>query len=260
MVENNNFSDNLVKIFQEFTSSNHHAFLIETIKREEVFNFFKNEIRKENDINESIFLNLKVFDIKKAKEILKYKKNKFLNKQFILLSFYSINLEAQNALLKFIEEAEENIKIILIIHKGANILSTIYSRFYKLNIVENISIEDNFIKELAKLFLKTKNIERMDLEGIKDILSRKDEYALLNEDKERGDREIVEKFFIELHNILFEKFQIEIKEGSFLKEDKNKKFLEYVDDILNSIKYIKNNSSSSKILFEYLSLKLPIIK
>ena len=39
MVENNNFSDNLVKIFQEFTSSNHHAFLIETIKREEVFNF-----------------------------------------------------------------------------------------------------------------------------------------------------------------------------------------------------------------------------
>ena len=34
----------------------------------------------------------------------------------------------------------------------------------------------------------------MDLEGIKDILSRKDEYALLNEDKERGDREIVEKF------------------------------------------------------------------
>ena len=54
----------------------------------------------------------------------------------------------------------------------------IYSRFYKLNIVENISIEDNFIKELAKLFFKTKNIERMDLEGIKDILSRKDEYAL----------------------------------------------------------------------------------
>jgi hypothetical protein len=28
--------------------------------------------------------------------------------------------------------------------------------------------------------------------------------------------------------------------GQKIKEDKNKKFLEYVDDILNSIKYIKN--------------------
>ncbi len=259
MIEkDNDFSINLLKTFQEFSNSSHHAFIVESVNREEVFNFFQNKIKDKYNTNESIFLNLKVFDIKKAKEILKYKKNKFLNKHFILLSFYSINLEAQNALLKFIEEAENNIKIILIIHKGANILPTIYSRLYKLNVSEEKlenNKDENFLRESVNLFLKTKNINRMNLKEIKDLLSKKDEYALLNEDKERNDREVLEKFLIKLHDIVFEKYEEIISNN----KERSKEYLEYLEDILDSIRYAKNNSSSGKVLLEYLSLKLPII-
>lgn len=261
-MEEKDFTNSLEKVFREFSSSFHHAFLLETRNREKAFNFFETKIKEEakEDIgsNENLFLNLKVFDIEKARDVLEYGKTNFSSKHFVLISFYSITREAQNALLKFLEEAAENIKIVLIIHEGASILPTIYSRLYKLNISEGkleSSEEEDFLKESAEIFLKTKNINRMNLKEVKDILSRKDEYALLNEDKERNDREVLEKFLIKLHDIVFEKYEEAISKN----KEESKKYLEYLEDILDSVRYAKNNSSSGKVLLEYLSLKLPII-
>lgn len=257
------FIKSIEKAFGEFNASHHHAFLLKTKNREKVFDFFESKIKEENDSGENLFLNLKVFDIEKARNILEYGKANFSSQHFIVISFYSINREAQNALLKFLEEAGENIKIILIIHEGASILPTIYSRLYKLSIFsdmesESLESEDGIsLKEIVKIFLKTKNIERMNLKEIKDILSRKDEYALENEDKERNDREILEKFLIKLHDEIFEKYIDIVNKNKDINE--SKKYLEYIEDILDAVHYVKNNSSSGKVLLEYLSLKLPVL-
>jgi DNA polymerase III delta prime subunit len=180
---------NLENLFEEFSNSSHHAFLLESKDREKDYEYFKSEIEKENtNQNENLFLNLKVLDINKAREILEYGKTNFEKKHFIVVSFYSINREAQNALLKFLEETSQNIKIIFIIHSGAKILNTIYSRMYKLN---SSSKEENINDEfdsLAKEFLKSKKLSRMKIKGIVELLAKKDEYALENEDKERSDR------------------------------------------------------------------------
>ncbi|MFO0743600.1 MAG: hypothetical protein U0469_00935 [Candidatus Paceibacterota bacterium] len=251
MDKNNN--KNLENLFEEFNSSFHHAFLFESEEREKDFEYFKDKIEKERtNENENLFLKLKILDINKAREIIEYGKTDFEKPHFIVVSFYSINREAQNALLKFLEEVGKNIKILFIIHAGAKILSTVQSRMYRLNSSfqkKDTNNEDNEIESLVKEFLKSKKLSRMKLREMVELLAKKDEYALENEDKERSDREIVEKFLIFLHKNVF----------AFYKKNKDRNLLENLKEIEENIKYIKNNSSSGKIILEYLSLKLPEI-
>ena len=89
----------------------------------------------------------------------------------------------------------------------------------------------------------------MKIKEIGELLSKKDEYALENEDKERSDREVVEKFLIALHKNIF----------NFYKKNQNKNLILNLKEIEENLKYIKNNSSSGKTILEYLSLRLPEI-
>ena len=126
------------------------------------------------------------------------------------------------------------------------------SRMYRLNSFfqkKDTNSEDNEIESLVKVFLKSKKLSRMKLKEMVELLAKKDEYPLENEDKERSDREIVEKFLIFLHKNIF----------AFYKKNKDRNLLENQKEIEENIKYIKNNSSSGKIILEYLSLKLPEI-
>lgn len=250
----NKLNKDLNEIFKEITHSSHHAFLIETDSREKVFSFFQKELSEiKNKSDKSLFLSLQVFDIAKTKEILNYVKITFSDSYFIVISFYSINREAQNSLLKFLEEAPNNLKIILISHGGAKIVNTVYSRVYQLEYFENNEKFLNSYNDLAKKFLENDKISRIRLEEIVELLNRKDEYALNVEDKERSDRESIELFLLALYEELFLEFK---------KESKKEK-IKILEDALKEIniflKYIKTNSSSGKTILEYLSLKLPKI-
>ncbi len=111
----------------------------------------------------------------------------------------------------------------------------------------------------------------MKIKEISQILEKKNEYALEFEDKERADRESLEKFLICIHDFLakdYENFILEsvLEEKDLEVENKfkmfnyqNKEFLDDISDVIEAIKYSKNNSSSGKTLLEYLSLKLPEI-
>lgn len=275
------FKGKLDRIFEEFNSASANCFLLETKNREIIFKYFEEKLKGEEEISESLFINLKVFDIAKAREIIDYGNTNFSKKHFILASFYSITRESQNALLKFLEEAGENIKVLFIVHEGINLISTVLSRLYRLEIEEeNIlseNAEDEFLMRAAEKFLSTKPLQRMKLKEITEILAKKDEYALECEDKERADRESLEKFLLAIHNLLVEnyekfilektrtspnpseggeKIQIEEKTGRMFNYQ-NKEFLDEISDVIESVKYAKNNSSSGKTLLEYLSLKLP---
>ncbi|MDQ1281947.1 MAG: polymerase subunit delta [Patescibacteria group bacterium] len=250
--------EGLKEIYKEIKSSNHHAFLIESDSREKVFPFLKQEIlNKEKNPNENLFLSLQVFDIKKAKEISDFGKLFFNELHFILVSFYSINREAQNALLKFLEEAPKNLKIILISHSGAKILNTVYSRLYKIDYFESGNSENknqNIYTKLAKSFLKTKKLSRMKLTEVAELLEKKDEYALNFEDKERSDREAIEIFLLALHEEIFLLFKKELAKKT--EKEKIKILENNLKEITEFLRYVKNNSSSGKTILEYLSLKL----
>lgn len=272
---NSNFQEKLDRIFSEFKSSSANCFLLETKNREIVFSYFEEKLKEVEDFRESLFINLKVFDISKAREIIEYGNTGFSKKHFILISFYSITRESQNALLKFLEEAGENLKILFVVHEGLNLISTILSRLYKLEIHEEKILSENaeneFLLRAAEKFLTTKKIQRMKIKEISQILEKKDEYALEFEDKERADRESLEKFLICIHDFLakdYENFILEsvLEEKDLEVENKfkmfnyqNKEFLDDISDVIEAIKYSKNNSSSGKTLLEYLSLKLPEI-
>lgn len=259
-------SKNLDKMFKEISSSSHQAFLIETDSREEVFSFFKEELsslknKLDKELDKNLFLSLQVFDIAKAKEILSFGKLIFNEPYFIVISFYSINREAQNSLLKFLEETPNNLKIVIISHTGAKILNTIYSRLYRLGYIKNQNnvekVSDNDYKALAKIFLETKNISRIKLPEIIELLEKKDEYALNFEDKERSDREAVELFLLALYEEVFILFKIEKKESQNISKNNIKDLENNLNKINEFLKYAKNNSSSGKTIIEYLALSLP---
>jgi len=121
----------LENVFEEFIKSNHHAFLLESKDRENTFNYFKDKIKElEKNINkQSLFINLQIFDINKARELLKYINVYSEHNSFIILSFYSMNKEAQNALLKVLEEPRANTKILLISNSIKSIFSSSFARF-----------------------------------------------------------------------------------------------------------------------------------
>lgn len=252
-------SKDLQDIYKEIKISNHHAYLIETDSREKVFSFLKNELQQTG--NQNLFLSLQVFDLEKAKEITDFGNLIFNELHFIVVSFYSINREAQNALLKFLEEAPKNLKIILISHSGAKILNTIYSRLYRLDYFENNTStssvnnkNQNIYSGLAKKFLKNNKLSRIKMPEIVELLEKKDEYAQNFEDKERADREAVEIFLLALHEeifLLFKKEQIKNTDKERLNE-----LEESLKEINEFLRYVKNNSSSGKTILEYLSLKL----
>lgn len=272
------FENQIQPIFEEFLASSYESFLFETKNREQVFNFFEQQIKSlEVENNANFFVNLKVFDIEKVRELINFSNINFSEKRFFIISFYSITHQAQNAFLKLLEEGKDNIKIVLIVHRGANLLETLVSRLYRLEILDeqivSDSSEEEFLESLAENFLTTKPINRMKLEEVQDILKRKDEYALEFEDKERNDRESLEKFLLKLYNLLFEKYENFIKESKELEDKKekegqdsksslmfdyrNKEFLSDLENLAETIKYARNNSSSGKTLLEYLALKLP---
>ena len=238
--------EKIKNIFNEFIKSDHHAFLLKSEERENSFDYFKKEIQeKYNNKNQSIFLNLKIFDIDKAREIISLGKLKFEEKVYFVFSFYSMTRETQNSLLKFLEDTPENIKIIFIINPNTFLLNTIKSRTYELESINNIyGFED--LKNIADKFLKTNKLERFKMKELQDILNKKDEYAEEFEDKERIDREGIENFLVVLHKKIFDK----------LKNKKNIEDLNNIEKINGFLKYIKNNSSSGKTILEYLSLKL----
>ncbi len=280
-----NFEKKIDLLANEMLASSYQTFLLETKNRQLAFDAFlkllKEKIAQDNKELEEFTereesyrvasLFLQVFDIEKARNLIKFSNINYSKDYYFIISFYSITREAQNSLLKFLEDTGEKIKVVLIVHKGIRLIETLLSRSYKLEIEEEQIIseygEEEFLYSLATKFLNTRKLDRMKIEEIKDLLDRKDEYALEYEDKERADREFLEKFFLNLYNIVSSKLDNLILSSENIKteQEENKSIMlnyeikEYnsqLEKIREAISLIKNHSSSGKFFLEYLALAL----
>jgi len=116
------------------------------------------------------------FGIDDARELLQFVSGRTFSggKRILIISFYSITIEAQNALLKILEEPKESTHFLILVPYEDMLLPTVRSRMISLAFGRK-RISD---ETLAEKFLSTPKSKRLLL--IKDIIEKKDkEHALL---------------------------------------------------------------------------------
>ncbi len=115
--------------------SHHHAFLIQDEKS--VAEALTQELRSDSDVEVSFIYekNLTIETARDIKEIAS--QTTFKTIRYIIVSAYSVGHEAQNALLKTLEELPETKKIIFFVENVDGLLLTFISRFSKESISSN---------------------------------------------------------------------------------------------------------------------------
>jgi len=209
---------------------NHHAYLIEgKNKKEALLKLLEKSGFKIKGNPDFYILETETFKIDQAREIESFQSRKNLSgdRQIILLSFDFITREAQNALLKTLEEPSLNTHFFILAPKEEMLLPTIISRVEKLEI-NSVDIVD--LKEVKK-FLRSTVSERIKM--VDKIIKSKDKTLAKN--------------FID--NLVIE----------FRKENKkiNSEQANYLKSLTRFSGYLNDRSPSLKQILEYSAINLP---
>lgn len=211
-----------------FSSTNHHAKLIVHNDRNKVTEL----ILKEYVNNPALVIHdQNVIDIDTVRTLSSWHIKEMNTKKVAVVSFHTITHQAQNAMLKLIEEPRDDTSFIFITTQKENILPTVLSRMMEVKFDFILDAEN----ENVKLFLKTEKVLRMKLSFIKEMLEAEDEEG-------RKDRESVQKFCMQL-------------EQELSRQDLCKNLKE-VKELRRMISYLGDSAGSPKMVLEYLSLLL----
>lgn len=217
----------------DYRNSSHHALLIIHPKRSSVSESIWSELQKESLLHR--YVNQSVLDIDTARTLRTWNNTPHAGKKTALISFHTITIPAQNALLKVLEEPNPGVRFIFITSNEAGMLPTLRSRLQEVTHKEEEIVEDS-IEEVAA-FLQAKPYERMKLAYITKLLQKTDEEG-------RKDRESVRQFLLTLAQVLTDK----------------KASSSYTLEAVRNASYASLPSSSTKMLLEYMSLLLPQMK
>jgi len=179
------------------------------------------------------------------------KNDKGAGKKFFILTMNGITVEAQNSLLKLLEEPAEYAHFFLIIPSAHLLLPTVKSR---LSIIDDLNSYDHknksvhSLKEIdsellnqAKTFLKANVTKRLDI--VKKLV---DEIA-----KEKKTKQDAVDFVSAVEAVIYENINNSGKSKDGLL--KNKKALEAIGLARN---YIHDRAPSVKMLLEYMALNV----
>ncbi len=157
-------------------------------------------------------------------------------KKVFIISSREFTPEAQNALLKLFEEPPLGTHFFIITQNSRNILSTLISRLTTIKLEDKIFTEN--ASGVSADFLSSDPSKRLFM--INKMIGKK-----AKEEMSKGD---IEDFLNNLEKILSDK--IEKRDQSFVKA---------VESIYKSRKYLSARGMSTKLVFEYLALSLPIL-
>lgn len=213
----------------------HHAYAL--IAQPSIIDDLREYLRKEYSIelngNPDLFCKTyEVFTIDDAREIIKFHNivpTKEGKRKIIIFAFDAITMEAQNSLLKTLEEPSSYVNFFIITHKLNTLLNTIRSR---VNIITFDNVEEEDMLALARKFIKMKTNDRMIF--IKNLVEEVS--------KEKKNKKYVSDFVDSIIYVLRE---------SGVKENSRK--IENSDIVA---KYLEDRSPSVKMLMEYLALVL----
>ena len=173
-----------------------------------------------------------VLDIDTARKLITWANTPYEGEKIALVSFHTITVPAQNALLKIVEEPRNGVRFIFVTTNKDAIIPTLYSRMEEKRL--ETSLQEN---STSHIFLRTPHTERMKLKEVGEILLKVDEEG-------RKDREAVRMFILSLVPSL----------------TRNNTSQKYTQETLEVASYAGDPSSSGKALLEYLSLLLPQLK
>ncbi len=212
-------------------SVSHHATLFIDSDRK----LFTEKVWKELTSNSiaHILQDCTVVDIDTVRTLIRWANTPYEGKKTALVSFHTITVPAQNALLKIVEEPRLGVTFIFITSNKNAIIPTLYSRLQEKRSGDG-DIEKN---SEAGIFLKTPHTQRIKLPYIVKLLTKVDVEG-------RKDREGVRTFILSLVPSL----------------TKKSTYQKYVQEVLEVASCASDPSSSGKALLEYLSLLLPQVK
>lgn len=207
---------------------NHHAILLTHPERKELTERIWGELQHDS-VAHRLF-DATVLDIANARDIISWAKSAYDRERTGLVSFHTIGIPAQNALLKILEEPDNKTKFILVTSNKNDLIDTVLSRVlhHEIGKIPEKQPED------AKYFLETPPTERMKLKFVTNLLAKKDK-------EDRKDREAIRMFILSLSSEL----------------TNNKASSKVIRETIEVASYASLPSSSGKMLLEYLSLLLP---
>lgn len=215
----------------------HHAVLITSNNRKSLSESLFSELQV-TSIASKIF-DSTVLDIDTAKAIVAWAHTPYHENKTAILSFHAIGIEAQNAILKILEEPKPTVSFILITTDTSSLLRTVLSRVVQVK-HETQDDQETYSTQLSSLaneFLRTAPVLRSKLPKVLELLAKTDEEG-------RKDRESVRMFILSL---------------LFLLQKNNAAGL-YIEETLLCAMYAQDPSASGKSLIEYLALLLPEVK
>jgi DNA polymerase III delta prime subunit len=216
----------------------HHAYIIEgdvDTSRREVFSFIKENFNLVPGHSDMFLFSYPDLGVSSVEEIISanLRKPALGGKKFLIIDFTSISNQAQNSLLKTLEEPQQNTHIFLLTQSSAVFLPTVLSRVHVVSYSSLKDVVDDKLMERASMYLSSTLAER--LEMVKEILGEKDDELI--------DDSYIQSFIFELERQAYAKI-----------ENKD------LHPFLTIDEYIRDASSSNKLLLEYLSLSLPRTK
>ena len=146
----------------------HHAILLENNEREALGLALYSELQAISPVHR--FFNQTVLDIETARSIITWAQTPYNEEKIALVSFHTAGLEAQNALLKIIEEPRDGVRFIFLTSNTAKLIGTVMSRVLYVRDVMSTEITKD-----AKDFLSTPHALRMKSPSIIALLARVDE-------------------------------------------------------------------------------------
>jgi DNA polymerase III delta prime subunit len=179
------------------------------------------------DFTDRKYLNFTIDDARELKSIHETRPVNSNGKKISVLTMNGITVEAQNALLKLLEEPAEYAHFFLIIPSAHLLLPTVKSR---LSFIETEKIESAGDLEEAKKFLELSPAKR--LETIKSLL---DDIS-----KEKKTKQDAINFLNNVEQVVYEKGVA-----------KSRAALEAIE---NARRYMNDRAPSLKMLLEYLAL------
>jgi hypothetical protein len=156
-------------------------------------------------------------------------------KKVCIISTKFINREAEQTLLKIIEEPASNTHFFIVIPDSSVLLPTIISRVHTVKVEQG---EDNNIKKEAISFIKSSPKERVDSVAVM-IKENKDE------ENSGKLRHYATTFVDELEIFFHKRFKENLK-------DENTKFI--LDELKKSRGYLSTPGASVKMILEHLAL------
>ncbi|MEN9881044.1 MAG: hypothetical protein RLZZ308_227 [Candidatus Parcubacteria bacterium] len=208
----------------------HHALLSIHSDRKQYADSLWQEMKQNSPAN--VFFNQTVLDIDTVRSIVAWNHRPYDGKRVALISFHTITVPAQNALLKILEEPQKNTYFILLTSNKGTLLPTLLSRVSEIQ--EKTTVTSIDVLKDVRQFITANPLVRMKLACITALLQAVDE-------ENRKEREAPRLFLFTL-----------------LEEIKRKNISpRYAEEVLAMALYITEPSSSIKAIFEYVSLLLP---